>query len=58
MIDLRDIVFWAIAAALLLASERSSPLEMPPAELWQTVSPILACSTMLPPDCLEPLPGL
>jgi hypothetical protein len=57
MIDLRDIVFWTIAAALLLASARSSPLAMP-ADVWHSISPVLACSNLLPPDCLEPLPGL
>ncbi len=57
MIDLRDIAFWIVAAALLLASEYGGTIPTP-LSLWNTVSYGFACQNMTPPDCTEPLPSL
>ena len=46
-------------AAALLAITHAGLLRLPmPSIAWSTVAPVLSCPFLVPPDCVEPLPGL
>jgi hypothetical protein len=55
-LKLANVVF--LAGALMIAAHGMSwKVRLPHLE-WSTVSKVLACPYMQPPDCVAPLPGL
>jgi hypothetical protein len=55
-LKLANLVF--LAAALMFAAHGVSAKMRLPAVQWSTVSEVLACPYMQPPECTTPLPGL
>ncbi|MDB5408135.1 MAG: hypothetical protein JWL84_3047 [Rhodospirillales bacterium] len=55
-LKLANLVF--LAMALMIAAHGMSGTVKLPYLQWETVSQVLACPYMVPPDCIVPLPGL
>jgi hypothetical protein len=48
-----------VLAAALVAIAHAGRLQLPvPVVTWSAIAPMLACPFLVPPDCIEPLPGL
>lgn len=47
-----------IAAALLLGGNVVLFHPWLPPVVWEMLAPVLACPYLVPPECVDPLPGL